>query len=94
MKTVSFTHVINTEFFQTEMLKAFDALEIGESKAQRRLVLLEAFKLYKLEFPCRLYPVLYAQLEGILTDVLIETGFLKAERYQVCRCIIKLYRVS
>lgn len=68
---------INTEFFQTEMLKAFDALEIGENKAQRRLVLLEAFKLYKLNFHAGCIPVLYAQLEGILTDVLIQTGFLK-----------------
>ena len=70
-------NVINTEFFQTEMLAAFDALHIGENKEQRRLVLLEAFKLYKLNFHAGCIPVLYAQLEGILTDVLIENGFLK-----------------
>lgn len=69
--------VINTEDFQTEMLKAFDALNITEHKAQRRLVLLEAFKLYKLGFYAGCIPMLYAQLEGILTDVLIEAGFLK-----------------
>lgn len=69
--------VINSEDFQTQMLKAFDALEIGEHKTQRRLVLLEAFKLYKLGFYAGCIPMLYAQLEGILTDVLIEAGFLK-----------------
>lgn len=69
--------VINGEYFQTEMLKAFDALEIGETKAQRRLVILEALKLYKLGFYAGCIPVLYSQLEGILTEVLLQTGFLK-----------------
>jgi hypothetical protein len=73
----SLLDVINSENFQAEMLKAFDALNISEHKAQRRLVLLEAFKLYKLGFYAGCIPILYAQLEGILTDVLIEAGFLK-----------------
>lgn len=70
-------NVMNTEHFQTEMLKAVDALEIGESKAQRRQIILEAFKLYKLGFYAGCIPVLYSQLEGILTEVLLQTGFLK-----------------
>ena len=69
--------VINSENFQSAMLQAFDALNIAEHKVQRRLVLLEAFKLYKLGFYAGCIPMLYAQLEGILTDVLIEAGFLK-----------------
>lgn len=70
--------IINGEYFQTEMLKAFDALDIDENiKAQRRLVLLESFKMYKLGFYTGCIPNIYAQLEGILTDVLIKTGFLK-----------------
>lgn len=70
--------IINSENFQSEMLKAFDALEIDEEiKAQRRLVLLESFKMYKLGFYSGCIPNVYAQLEGILTDVLIKTGFLK-----------------
>ena len=73
----SLLDVINSENFQAEMLKAFDAFNISEHKAQRRLVLLEAFKLYKLGFYAGCIPILYAQLEGILTDVLIEAGFLK-----------------
>jgi hypothetical protein len=74
----SLLDIINSENFQSEMLKAFDALEIDEEiKAQRRLVLLESFKMYKLGFYSGCIPNVYAQLEGILTDVLIKTGFLK-----------------
>lgn len=74
----SLLDIINRENFQSEMLKAFDALEIDEEiKAQRRLVLLESFKMYKLGFYSGCIPNVYAQLEGILTDVLIKTGFLK-----------------
>ncbi|TCB60382.1 hypothetical protein [Acinetobacter terrae] len=70
--------VINTDYFQTEMLEAFDALEIdAENKAQRRLVIQEAFKLYEMQCFAGCIPLLYAQLEGLLTDVLIERGFLK-----------------
>ena len=69
--------LINTEYFQTEFFNAFDALDIGELKAQRRVILQEAFKLYQLECFAGCIPVIYAQLEGLLTDVLIEQGFLK-----------------
>lgn len=70
--------VINTDYFQTELLEAFDALEIdAENKAQRRLVIQEAFKLYEMQCFAGCIPLLYAQLEGLLTDVLIERGFLK-----------------
>jgi hypothetical protein len=70
--------IINAEYFQTEMLKAFDALQIDEAlKTKRRAVLLESFKMYKLGLYSGCIPNVYAQLEGILTDVLITTGFLK-----------------
>src|SRR5690606_41428154 len=70
--------MINSEYFPTEMLKAFDALEIDEDiKAKRRLVLLESLKMYKLGFYSGSIPNVYAQLEGILTDILIKAGFLK-----------------
>lgn len=69
--------VINAEFFQTELLNAFDALEIGESKIQRRQVIEEALKLYELKLFAGCIPLLYAQLEGLLTDVLIAKGYLK-----------------
>ncbi|MFW1755280.1 hypothetical protein [Acinetobacter wanghuae] len=70
--------MMNSEYFQTEMLKAFDALEIDEEiKAKRRFVLFESLKMYKLGFYTGCIPNVYAQLEGILTDILLKTGFLK-----------------
>ena len=70
--------LINTKAFQSEILKAFDALQIDEEiKAKRRIVLLESLKMYKLGLYSGCIPNIYAQLEGILTDVLIKTGFLK-----------------
>ena len=68
--------VIKTEYFQTELLEAFDELDIGHNKAQRRVVIQEAFKLYEMQCFAGCIPVLYAQLEGLLTDILIEKGFL------------------
>ena len=69
--------VIKTDYFQAELLEAFDALEIGDHKDQRRLVIQEAFKLYEMQCFAGCIPVLYAQLEGLLTDVLIAKGYLK-----------------
>lgn len=71
--------VIQTDYFNAEFFKAFDALDIGENKHQRRLVIQEAFKLYEMQCFAGCIPILYAQLEGILTDVLIQTGFLKQQ---------------
>ena len=76
--SVDLLDVIGTDYFQTELLDAFDALNIAdENKAQRRLVILEAFKLYALECYAGCIALLYAQLEGLLTDVLLARGFLK-----------------
>ncbi|QIO06692.1 hypothetical protein [Acinetobacter shaoyimingii] len=69
--------LINTDYFQAQVMTAFDALDIGEHKAQRRIVIQEAFKLYQLECHAGCIPLLYAQLEGLLTDVLIAQGYLK-----------------
>ena len=40
-------------------------------------MLLESLKMYKLGFYSGCIPNVYAQLEGILTDILIKAGFLK-----------------
>lgn len=69
--------VIQTDYFQVELLEAFDALETGENKIQRRLVIEEAFKLYDMQCFAGCVPLLYAQLEGLLTDVLLARGYLK-----------------
>lgn len=69
--------LINTEYFQAQLLTAFDALEIGDHKAQRRVVIQEVFKLYELNYFAGCIPLLYGQLEGLLTDVLIAQEYLK-----------------
>ncbi len=59
MSILIFLDVIHTDYFQAELLEAFDALEIGDNKAQRRLVIQEAFKLYEDAMFCRLYSSFY-----------------------------------
>jgi len=71
--------VINTEFFQSSLLDAFELLDIGESKAQYKAVLAQSFKLYELKFYAGCIPLLYAQLEGLLTAVLLQNGYLKQQ---------------
>lgn len=77
VSTFHLLDIINSEDFQKELLIAFDTLNIGEQKAQRRRVILEALKLYKLKCYAGCIAILYAQIEGLLTDVLIQHGYLK-----------------
>jgi hypothetical protein len=78
VKSFNLLDVINTEAFQKDVLSAFDAMQIDENhKSLRRPVIVEAFKMYKLGCYAGCVPLLYAQLEGLLTDVLIQQGFLK-----------------
>lgn len=79
VKTFNLLDVINGEFFQSEMLKAFDELEIGDQKVQYREVLQQSFKLYEAQFYAGCVPLLYALLEGLLTAVLIQHGYLKQQ---------------
>lgn len=76
-KSFDLLKVIQGERFQTEFFQAFDALEMGETKALSRKVIEEAFKLYELGFYAGCAPILYAQLEGVLTQVLLQHGYLK-----------------
>lgn len=69
--------IIHSEKFQKDLLTALDALMIGEHQEQRRKVILEALKLYKLKCYAGCIAILYAQIEGLLTDVLVEHGYLK-----------------
>ena len=71
--------VVKAQRFQSEFFEAFDALEIGENKVLRKNVIEEAFKLYELGFYTGCAPILYGQMEGLLTDVLIEHGYLKQQ---------------
>lgn len=78
VKDFNLLDVINSEDFQKDVLTTFDAMQIDEGhKALRRPVIVEAFKMYKLGCYAGCVPLLYAQLEGLLTDVLIQQGYLK-----------------
>lgn len=79
LKSFNLLNVVNGQRFQTEFFQAFDALEIGENKALRKRVIEEAFRLYELGFYAGCTPILYAQLEGLLTDILIQHGYLKQQ---------------
>ncbi|ATO21038.1 hypothetical protein BS636_08685 [Acinetobacter sp. LoGeW2-3] len=78
VKSFNLLDVINGEDFQRDLLSAFDQLEINDQE-ERRKVLLESLKLYKLGFYTGCIPMLYAQLEGLLTEVLLKHGFLKQQ---------------
>lgn len=69
--------LVNTDFFQTALLHALDDMQIGAQKMQRRAVIADIFKLYQQGYYVACVPVLYAQLEGLLTDVLLAKGFLE-----------------
>ncbi len=79
LKKFSLLNVVNGQRFQADFFEAFEALEIGENKVLRKSVIEEAFKLYELGLYTGCAPVLYAQLEGLLTDVLIQHGYLKQQ---------------
>ena len=79
LKSFNLLNIVNGERFQSEFFQVFDALEIGENKTLRKQVIKEAFKLYELGFYAGCVPILYAQLEGLLTDVLIQHGYLKQQ---------------
>lgn len=68
--------VINDTFFKTELFKAFDDLSQNANSSARRSVIEQALEMYKLGFYAGCVPLLYAQLEGLLTDVLLAQGFL------------------
>ena len=79
LSTFNFLDIINGEHFQKTFFEAFDELDIGDLKAQRRQVIEEAFKLYELKLYSGCVPLLYAQLEGLLTDILVQKGYLKQQ---------------
>ena len=68
--------VVNDQFFKDELFKAFDDLSQNANTHARRAVMEHALDMYKLGFYAGCVPLLYAQLEGLLTDVLLAQGFL------------------
>lgn len=65
------------EFFQTELFKALDDMQVDVHQVQRRNIIEQALKLYAQGIYAGCIPILYAQLEGLLTDVLVAKGFLE-----------------
>jgi len=79
LKSFNLLNIVNGQKFQTKFFEAFEALDIGENKLLRKNVIEEAFKLYELGFYAGCAPILYAQLEGLLTDILLQHGYLKQQ---------------
>lgn len=69
--------LIKTNYFQATLLEAYDAMDLGVFQAQRRSVIEETLKLYQQQCYAGCITVIYGQIEGILTDVLIEQGYLQ-----------------
>lgn len=70
-------NLINTDYFQTVFFEAYDTMDLGAFQAQRRSVMEETLKLYQQQCYAGCITVLYGQIEGILTDTLIEHGYLQ-----------------
>ena len=69
--------LIQTDYFQTAFFEAYDAMDLGEFQTQRRSVIEETLKLYQQQCYAGCITVIYGQIEGILTDALIEHGYLQ-----------------
>lgn len=69
--------LIQTDYFQAALLEAYDTMDLGTFQAQRRSVIEETFKLYQQQCYAGCITVIYGQIEGILTDALIEHGYLQ-----------------
>ncbi|WP_374570346.1 hypothetical protein [Acinetobacter sp.] len=72
----SLLDLIEKDYFQNELLAAFDALDIGPNQGQHRQVIQEALKMHQLQCYAGSVTVLYGQIEGILTADLLQRGYL------------------
>lgn len=73
---VNIFDVINSDYFNNKFFSAVNQIKLGENFTKREFVLKEAFQLYKLEYYAGCLTLLYGQLEGILTDYLIQRNLL------------------
>jgi len=77
LATFKLLDIVQHTIFEKDLFMAFDAMDIGALKSQRRKVIAEALKLYKLECYAGCIAILYAQIEGLLTDILVQYGYLQ-----------------
>ncbi|MEO4184616.1 hypothetical protein ABH305_01985 [Acinetobacter pittii] len=68
---VSVLDLINDAYFQRTLFYNFDAINISNHFKNRRVLIEEALKLYKLGMYAGCLTLLHSQFEGILTDYLI-----------------------
>ena len=64
---------INTNYFHQNILELFDAIDLGKKFNDRKEIINEALNLYKYKYFSGCLCLLYTQLEGIITDYLIQT---------------------
>jgi len=79
IESVSILHLINEDLFQNGILECFDEIKIGNHFKKRKPLIVEAFKLYKLEYFSGCLYLIHSQLEGIITDYLIFKNIIRKE---------------
>ena len=77
LENLSVLDIISTSYFEEQFLSYFENLSLGVHFSKRNKILSEALQLYRLEYYIGCLPILYGQLEGILTDFLVEHKHLK-----------------
>lgn len=74
--------VVNSKYFNEIFFSNFKTVQLGENFRKREIVLREALQLYELGFYAGCLSLLYGQLEGILTDLLVnEKALVKYEKH-------------
>ncbi len=71
VEDINLLNLINQDVFQKPIFTYFDKINIGNHFDSRKLLIEEAFKLYKQEFYAGCLTLLHSQFEGIVTDYLI-----------------------
>lgn len=79
IESVSILHLINEDLFQNGILECFDEIQIGNHFKKRKPLIVEAFKLYELEYFSGCLCLIHSQLEGIITDYLIFKNIIRKE---------------
>ena len=75
----SITEILSKEFFQKGVLEYFDKINLTDKFSKRKILIEDAFKLYRLGVFSGCLCLLHSQLEGIMTDYLVFKRILKQE---------------
>lgn len=77
IQQTSVLNILNSEPFQEKFLTYFDEINLGSHFSERKPFIEEALKLYKLKLFSGCLCLLFSQLEGILTDYLLNKKIIK-----------------